>query len=250
MNRARLITALAVCLLLALGCSDDGGTSTQQDTGGGGKKDGGGTKKDTGGGKQDTGGGKQDTGGTLPSGLKFCARSCKAVNDCCDKPPCDKGAAAMTCDQGTCIYVGCKSVADCPKLPPQVKTKMACKKYTMLKRTIGICMATCAGDGDCGAPTKCLTMKVSGISFKTCLLPCAKDADCLVPSLKCIDNKYCSVPTSATHKCTADKDCGGKFFPGHDKCDVASGYCTCDDNKKCQDANKASPGTYKCAKYF
>lgn len=80
-------------------------------------------------------------------------------------------------------------------------------------------------------------------------MPCQKDADCGVPSLVCINKSYCSVPTNANKACKSDADCGGKYFEGHDKCDVKSGFCYCNDDKKCHEANKASGGTYKCSTY-
>lgn len=244
--KAMLMSMVAsLVLVLAPGCSDDDpgtttdGSVTKQDTGGG---------TNEAGGKKDTGGGKKDTG-TIPAGFKVCQRTCKTVNDCCAKPPCDTGASAMSCDKGNCVFVGCKSVADCPKLQPPVTLVMQCKTYTMFKRTFGVCLPTCSSDADCGAPTKCLTMDVGTVTYKGCGLPCKTDPDCLVPSLKCIKGSYCGVPTNAADPCKADKDCTAQFHPGHPKCDVSSGFCTCTDNQKCQEANKAAGGTWACSTY-
>ncbi len=222
MKKSLLTMILASACCLAFGCSDDSGPNNSNSDGTAGKKDGGGSS------------------GTLGP---MCLRSCKTVDNCCAKPPCDKGMASYSCEKGYCKYIGCKSDSDCFSGTVKVGT---CEKSTAGGYSVGTCGLWCTKDSECSSPLKCV-MPIKNYGKKMCGFACKKDADCLSATLKCVNNSYCATKTSTPDKCTKDSQCPS--IAGLSKCNTTSGQCTCESDQKCQDALKAAGGTYKCVKW-
>ncbi len=210
-------------LSLALACSDDdtNNNQTKQDGGGSSQKDGGGSTKMTG---------------------PICMRTCTKVDDCCKKPPCDKGMSSYECTKGFCKFLGCKTDADCMVSGVKVGT---CQQGGQMGYKFGTCGLWCDKDSECTAPLKCV-MEVKTFSKKMCGVGCKKDVDCKSPTLKCVDGKYCGPKTTSPDKCTKDTQCNS--LVGLTKCETKTGQCICEGDQKCQDALKAGGGTYKCTK--
>lgn len=172
--------------------------------------------------------------------VPLCYRTCKTVDDCCAKPPCDKGGSFYACEKGFCKNVGCKSDADCVLAGSSTGT---CEFNT--SGIQGACAKWCEKDTECNKPYTC-SMKVFSYAKPMCGFGCTKDIKC--PStLTCVDNKYCMAKSLTPDKCTSDAQCPAAI--AQTKCDQASSKCMCETDQKCQDAYKATGGTYKCVKY-
>ena len=168
-----------------------------------------------------------DTG--LPLPLPSCRRTCKTSDDCCGKPPCDKGKDAVRCQAGLCQQVGCKSDADCVVAGAKVGT---CKQIKDISygKSYGLCGKWCTLDSDCSKPDRCVArLLASGDSL--CGTACTKDSDCLA-TLACIEGKFCG--RKDQRLCKSDSQCPA--YSGLLRCYLNLGRCYCDGDTNCQTA--------------
>jgi len=173
--------------------------------------------------------------------LPFCRRNCNTTDDCCAKPPCDKGRFAQTCKGGSCSVVGCKTDGDCRVAGATAGT---CKQVTDKARgiTYGLCGKWCATDKQCTEVGEKCVARMLETGDMLCGTPCVKDSGCL-PSNVCIGGQFCG---SKEHRpCKSDADCTGA--QGMSRCHLPWGRCYCANHATCQVAlGPLKGGTWSC----